>query len=80
MFGLLWCSSLYDACFQVIRNWRHNGGVLLIGYELYRLLSLRRDKLSKKKKFVSLIDVDEDDNRKKALWSGKLTLFCGIIT
>ncbi|XP_059475353.1 helicase ARIP4 [Neocloeon triangulifer] len=54
---------------KVIRHWRLSGGVLLIGYELYRLLSLRRDKLSKKKRFVHVIEVEEDDNRKKALWN-----------
>jgi RAD54-like protein 2 len=59
-----------NACAQVIRQWRNDGGVLLIGYELYRLLSLRRDKLSKKKKFINLIDIEDEGNRKKALWSG----------
>lgn len=35
---------------KVIQEWHKDGGVLLIGYELYRLLSLRRNPKSKSKR------------------------------
>ncbi|CAB3380045.1 Hypothetical predicted protein [Cloeon dipterum] len=54
---------------KVIRQWKADGGVLLIGYECYRNLCLRKDKKSSKKKFTPLVDVEESDVKKKLLWN-----------
>ncbi|XP_065332674.1 helicase ARIP4 [Cloeon dipterum] len=55
---------------KVIRQWKADGGVLLIGYECYRNLCLRKDKTSsKKKRFTQLVDVEENDAKKKLLWN-----------
>lgn len=35
---------------KVVKDWTTNGGVLMIGYELYRLLSMKKDKKPRKKK------------------------------
>ncbi|GLH05092.1 Uncharacterized protein GBIM_10708 [Gryllus bimaculatus] len=54
---------------KVIQEWNKDGGVLLIGYELYRQLSLRRTHKSKKKrkKMLEVVDVDEEDKNKALL-------------
>lgn len=50
---------------KVIQEWCRDGGVLLIGYELYRLLSLKRNARNKRKKKISdIVDLDEDDKNK----------------
>jgi len=58
--------------FQVIQEWSKGGGVLLIGYELYRQLSLKRlykanSKKRKRKHPDEVVDVDEDDKNKALL-------------
>ena len=63
---------------QVIQEWAKGGGVLLIGYELYRQLSLKRPNKSNTKKRrrklqEEVVDVDEDD-RNKALLEGNSIL------
>ncbi|KAK9747318.1 SNF2-related domain [Popillia japonica] len=48
---------------KVINEWKKGGGVLLIGYEQYRLLSLRKHPKSRKKP-VQQEPVDDDKNKK----------------
>ncbi|KAJ9600700.1 hypothetical protein L9F63_026162 [Diploptera punctata] len=57
---------------RVIQEWAKGGGVLLIGYELYRQLSLKRPNKSntkkRRRKFQEeIVDVDEDDRNKALL-------------
>lgn len=65
---------------QVIREWRSVGGVLLLGYEMYRLLSLsvpslggNKMAIKKKKNLVvkapagDTIDLDETEREMEAL-------------
>nr|XP_022902490.1 uncharacterized protein LOC111415174 isoform X2 [Onthophagus taurus] len=47
---------------KVIHEWKAGGGVLLIGYEQYRLLSLRKHPKSRKK--VPVIEPVDDDKSK----------------
>lgn len=53
---------------KVINAWRSAGGVLLIGYEQFRLLSLRKFPKSRKK--AHLLD-NQDDNKNKVLFDRK---------
>lgn len=60
-----------------MQEWHKDGGVLLMGYELYRLLSLKRNSRAKKKKKTTTIvnnpnaiagesvDLEEDDKNKQ---------------
>ncbi|XP_044727054.1 uncharacterized protein LOC123290790 isoform X2 [Chrysoperla carnea] len=62
---------------KIIQEWHKDGGVLLMGYELYRLLSLKRNSRAKKKKKTTTIannpnaiagesvDLEEDDKNKQ---------------
>ncbi|XP_033221462.1 uncharacterized protein LOC117175816 isoform X1 [Belonocnema kinseyi] len=55
---------------RVIQDWQKNGGVLLIGYELYRQLSLKKANKAKRKRgqpFKDPVDVEEDDKNKGLL-------------
>ncbi|XP_061830496.1 helicase ARIP4-like isoform X2 [Nerophis lumbriciformis] len=58
---------------KVVENWARDGGVLLMGYEMYRLLSLKknfvsgRKKKSKKTAGPVVIDLDEEDRQQKLL-------------
>ncbi|KAM3842946.1 LOW QUALITY PROTEIN: helicase ARIP4-like, partial [Diretmus argenteus] len=57
----------------VVEAWARDGGVLLMGYEMYRLLSLKksfvagRKKRSKKTTGPSVIDLDEEDRQQELL-------------
>ncbi|TMS16667.1 Helicase ARIP4 [Larimichthys crocea] len=57
----------------VVENWARDGGVLLMGYEMYRLLSLKksfvagRKKKSKKAAGPVVIDLDEEDRQQELL-------------
>lgn len=55
---------------RVITEWQKTGGVLLIGYELYRQLSLKKPNKAKRKRgqpFKDTVDVEEDDKHKALL-------------
>uniref|UniRef100_A0A8C7V7C1 Helicase ARIP4-like n=1 Tax=Oncorhynchus mykiss TaxID=8022 RepID=A0A8C7V7C1_ONCMY len=57
---------------QVISDWSRDGGVLLMGYEMYRLLSLKKSfvagrKKSKKAQGPVVIDLDEEDRHQELL-------------
>lgn len=48
---------------KVIRAWQNGGGVLLIGYEQFRLLSLRKYPKSRRKPNPAAIVPDDDKNK-----------------
>uniref|UniRef100_A0A4W6G8I2 RAD54 like 2 n=1 Tax=Lates calcarifer TaxID=8187 RepID=A0A4W6G8I2_LATCA len=58
---------------KVVEDWKRDGGVLLMGYEMYRLLSLKksfvagRKKKSKKSTGPVVIDLDEEDKQQELL-------------
>lgn len=56
---------------KVINEWYESGGVLLMGYELYRQLSLKKPKKPKKKKKDAdnkeVVDIEEEDKNKELL-------------
>lgn len=59
--------------FLFVESWHQTGGVLLLGYEMYRLLSSKKVHLQKskgrKKPGSDVIDVEEEDRDKKLLLS-----------
>lgn len=62
---------------KVVEDWSRDGGVLLMGYEMYRLLSLKksfvagRKKKSKKTMGPVVIDLDEEDRQQELLKGGE---------
>ncbi|OAD61895.1 Helicase ARIP4 [Eufriesea mexicana] len=55
---------------KIIQDWQVGGGVLLIGYELYRQLSLKKPNKAKRKRgqpFKDTVDVEEEDKNKGLL-------------
>lgn len=48
---------------KVIRAWKAGGGVLLIGYEQYRLLSMRKHPKSRRKRVLAAEPPDDDRNK-----------------
>lgn len=55
---------------KVIQDWHATGGVLLIGYELYRQLSLKKPNKAKRKRgqpFKDTVDIEEEDKNKGLL-------------
>lgn len=57
---------------KVIENWRVEGGVLLMGYELYRQLTSRKPRKKRNKK---QIDEDLYDEKNKPLLDGKIIFY-----
>lgn len=60
----------------MVEEWARDGGVLLMGYEMYRLLSLKKSyvagrKKSKKAMGPVVIDVDEEDRQQELLKGGR---------
>lgn len=55
---------------KVIHEWKTGGGVLLIGYEQYRLLSLRKHPKSRKKPNPVVETPPVEDDKNKALFDG----------
>lgn len=52
-----------------LQDWTTTGGVLMIGYELYRLLSMKKDKKPRKKKKAELKAEAEKEEKKSELAS-----------
>ncbi|VEN36357.1 unnamed protein product [Callosobruchus maculatus] len=52
----------------VIREWRSKGGVLLIGYEQFRLLSMRKFQKSRSKKAMSMEEGPPEDTKNRMLF------------
>ncbi|XP_028164120.1 uncharacterized protein LOC114355472 [Ostrinia furnacalis] len=50
---------------KVVKDWTTTGGVLMIGYELYRLLSMKKDKKPRKKKKAELKAEAEREKEEK---------------
>ena len=65
---------------RVINEWHEQGGILLMGYELYRQLALKKPKKPKKKKkratvnSSEVVDIEEEDKNKELL-DGNLLFF-----
>ncbi len=60
---------------KAILGWRREGGVLLMGYELYRQLANKKTRKKKKRKNEpEYIDIEEEDKTKSIL-DGQLKTF-----
>ncbi|CAH2075222.1 unnamed protein product, partial [Iphiclides podalirius] len=59
---------------KVVKDWTSTGGVLMIGYELYRLLSMKKDKKPRKKKKADAKADAEKEKDKEGLKPDKTDL------
>lgn len=72
----VWLSRTTLARAKVVEDWSRDGGVLLMGYEMYRLLSMKKSfvmgkkRKSKKPAGPVIIDLDEED-RQQELMTGQ---------
>uniref|UniRef100_A0A0K2TD83 Helicase ARIP4like [Pundamilia nyererei] n=1 Tax=Lepeophtheirus salmonis TaxID=72036 RepID=A0A0K2TD83_LEPSM len=60
------CKNL-DQRGRLIENWYSKGGVLLMGYELYRQLANKKPRKKRKRKGPECIDIEEEDKEKVTL-------------
>ena len=66
---------------EVIRSWTASGGVLLMGYELYRQLNNRKRRRCRGKQAASAcIDLEQEDREKLVLDGEHLVLLYDICT
>lgn len=58
---------------KVVEDWQRDGGVLLMGYEMYRLLSLKKSFVTGRKKKSTkphepvIIDVEKEDHQQQLM-------------
>ena len=73
------CKNLSQRA-SVIAGWRQDGGVLLMGYELYRQLANKKPRKKRQKKHEPVcIDIEEEDTN-KTLLDGECEANSSIIT
>ena len=69
---------------RVIGDWTRQGGVLLLGYEMYRLFYTQRQckqkKRGRKKKAPGVVDIEEEEKEKEMLERKSLFFFRPLFT
>ncbi len=72
------CADNLVSVYSFTADWYRNGGVLLMGYEMYRLLTSKRVtsySRPRKSKKVEVIDIEEEEKTKDLL-HGKWSPVC----
>ncbi len=67
VFAINECHKSLGARTKVVQDWKKDGGVLLLGYEMFRLLSLKKMSTGKKQK---LTDMQEMTKREEDCYTG----------